>query len=82
MSRVLDIFFFFFQMASDKMQGNSLKSHCGRFRLVIRKKFFMERGGQTLEQVAWRSVGVAIPGGILESSLRGGCGEKGWNTLL
>lgn len=43
--------------------------------MVIRKKIFMERSGQTLEQVAWRSVGVAIPGSILESSLRGGCGS-------
>jgi len=65
---------FFNRACSDGTKGNDLKLKEGRFRLDIRKKFFMMRVAQvfydTLAQVARRGGRYPIPGNIH--------GQVGW----
>ena len=54
----------------DRTRSNGFKLKEGRFRLDLRKKFFYNEGGETLEQVAQRVSGGPIPRNIQ--------GQVGW----
>ena len=53
-------------------QSNGFKLREGRLRLDLRKKFFYNEGGETLEQVAQLGNGGPVPGNIQ--------GQVGWGS--
>jgi len=56
----------------NRTRSNVFKLRNGRFSLDIRKKFFYNKGGEALEQIAQRSNGGPIPGNIQ--------GHVGWRS--
>ena len=54
----------FIRACSDRMRGNGFKGEEDRCRIDIRKKFLYCESSKTLEQVAQRSCGCPIPGGV------------------
>ena len=62
----------FSKACCNRTRKNGFKLRESRFRLDIRKKFFYNEGGETLEQVAQRGNGGPIPGNIQ--------GHIGWGS--
>ena len=54
----------FSKICCDRIKGNDFKLKEGRFKLDIREKFFYNKGGEALAQVAHIGDGCPIPGGI------------------
>ena len=54
----------FSKICCDRIKGNDFKLKEGRFKLDIREKFFYDKGGEALAQVAHIGDGCPIPGGI------------------
>ena len=61
----------FTMVCSDRTRGSSFKLKEGRLGLDIRKKFFHDECGETLEQVAQRGCGCPIIGSIQSQVGRG-----------
>jgi len=70
-----------FEQKTPNQQVNGLRLHQGRFRLEIRKNFFIEIVFQALEHAAQGSGGVPIPGGV-QKTWRGGTSGHGLAGMM